>query len=161
MKLILIAALNTKRVIGLDGRLPWHLSDDLKRFKQLTTGHTVLMGRKTYESIGKPLANRRNVVLSSKELPGVETYPSLDAALAALRNEEKVFVIGGGQLYSQTLKHADELLLTLVDNALDGDTLFPPYEKLLSTRFVQFNEEKGEGYVFKYYKRITHDAQTR
>ena len=131
MKLILIAAVNAKRVIGVDGRLPWHISDDLKRFKLLTTGHTVLMGRKTFESIGRPLPNRRNAVLSSHPLSGVETFASLDSALEALKGEEKVFVIGGGQLYAQTLECADELLLTIVENECDGDTFFPPDEEFL------------------------------
>ena len=85
MKLVLIAALTRRRVIGAGGRIPWHLSEDLKRFKRGTTGHTVLMGRKTFESIGKLLPNRRNVVLSSRPVPGVETYASLDEALASLK----------------------------------------------------------------------------
>ena len=106
MKLVLIAALTRRRVIGAGGRIPWHLSEDLKRFKRGTTGHTVLMGRKTFESIGKLLPNRRNVVLSSRPVPGVETYASLDEALASLKDESQVFVIGGGTLYAQTLERA-------------------------------------------------------
>lgn len=151
MKLIIIAAVNKKRVIGLNGAMPWHLSEDLKRFKRLTTGHTVLMGRKTYESIGRPLVNRRNVILTAGTIPGVETYASLDAALEALQAEEKVFVIGGGTLYAQTLPMADELCLTHVDNETEGDVFFPPYEDLVNDSFTLLSEEKHEGFVFRDY----------
>jgi dihydrofolate reductase len=161
MKLIIIAAVNAKRVIGIDGRMPWHISGDLKRFKTLTTGHTVLMGRKTFESLGKPLSNRRNVVLTSRPIDGVETFTTLDAALDALKNEEKVFIIGGGQLYAQTIARADELLLTIAENDADGDTFFPPYEDLLAAHFTLVLDEQHEGYAFKDYQRISTDAQTR
>lgn len=151
MKLIIIAALNKNRVIGNNGKLLWHLSEDLKRFKRLTLGHTVLMGRKTYESMGKPLVDRRNVVLTSKSLTGVETYPGIGIALDALKEEEKVFIIGGGEIYEQFLERADELHLTIVDNDLDGDTYFPEYEHLIGPRFTLVNEEKQGGFVFRDY----------
>jgi dihydrofolate reductase len=151
MKLIIIAALNKKRVIGNNGKLPWHISEDLKRFKKLTVGHTVLMGRKTFESMGKPLPDRRNVVLASKKIPGVETYSTIAAALAALKKEEKIFVIGGGKVFEQFLDRVDELRLTLVDIGVDGDTFFPSYEHLIGTRFMLVNEEKHEGYMFRDY----------
>jgi dihydrofolate reductase len=151
MKLIIIAALNRKRVIGNNGKLPWHISEDLKRFKRLTVGHTVLMGRKTFESMGKPLSDRRNVVLTSKTIPGVETYSTITAALIALKGVEKTFVIGGGKIFEQFLDRADELHLTLVDVDVDGDTFFPPYEHLIGTRFVLVSEEKHEGYTFRDY----------
>ena len=151
MKLIIIAALNKKRVIGKDGRLPWHISEDLKRFKRLTLGHTVLMGRKTYESMGKPLVDRRNVVLTSKNISGVETYSSIGTALDALKEEENVFVIGGGEIFGQFLDHADELRLTFVDNDMDGDVLFPSYEHLIGSRFSLVNEEQHDGFVFRDY----------
>ncbi len=151
MKLIIIAALNKKRVIGHNGKLPWHISEDLKRFKKLTVGHTVLMGRKTFESMGKPLPDRRNVVLASKEIPGVETYPTITAALGVLRDQEKIFVIGGGKIFEQFLDMADELHLTLVDIEVDGDTFFPSYEHLIGTHFMLVNEEKHEGYTFQDY----------
>jgi len=90
VKLIIIAALSRNRVIGKDGKIPWHISEDLKRFKRITTGHTVLMGRKSFESMGKPLANRRNIVLTSKEIRGVETYKKLEEALKGLKNRNKL-----------------------------------------------------------------------
>jgi dihydrofolate reductase len=151
MKLIIIAAVNPKRVIGKNGALPWHISEDMKRFKLLTTGHTVLMGRKTFESIGRVLPKRRNVVLSSRPIPDVETYASLEAALGSLHEEEKVFVIGGGELYAQTLPIADEVCLTLVDDDTDGDVFFPPYEDVLNRQFTLRFEERHEGFVFKDY----------
>ena len=154
MKLAVIVAVAHNRVIGRGGKLPWHISEDLKRFKRLTTGHTVLMGRKTFESIGRPLPNRRNVVISSTPQPGVETYRTIPEALKALQGEEKVFVIGGGQLYACLLDSADELYLTLVDQDIEGDTIFPHYEQLLGTHFREVERERHEGYTFVDYLRI-------
>ncbi len=154
MILAIIAAIGKNRVIGKDGKLPWHISEDLKRVKRLTTGHTVLMGRKTFESLGKPLPDRRNVVVSSKEIPGVETYPSVADALNALADREKVFVFGGERMYAQLLQRADELYLTLVDEEIDGDAFFPPYEHLLNSTFKFVNEELHDGYKFVEYCRV-------
>lgn len=154
MKLAIIAAIAKNRVIGDNGRLPWHLSEDLKRFKRLTVGHTVLMGRKTYESIGKPLVNRRNVVVSSQVIPGVECYRSVDAALTALKDVDRVFVIGGGQLYKALLSKADILHLTLLDQSVTGDTLFPPYDHLIGTVFTETSREQRDGFAFVDYIRV-------
>lgn len=153
MKLVIIAVLGRNRVIGKDGKLPWYISEDLKRFKRLTTGHTVLMGRKTFESLGKPLPNRRNVVLTSQEISGVETYPTLAQALQVLDDQEKVFVIGGGEIFAQLLDHADEMHLTLVDQHVEGDTYFPPYEHLIGTRFKLVSREGHGGFEFEDYQR--------
>ena len=148
MKLALIVAVARNRVIGKEGKMPWHISEDLKRFKRLTTGHAVLMGRKTFESIGRPLPNRRNVVISATPQAGVETYRTIPEALKALKDQEKVFVIGGGQLYACLLDSADELYLTLVDRDVEGDTFFPPYEHLRGTRFREVAKEEHEGFTF-------------
>lgn len=142
------------RVIGRDGGIPWHLSDDLKRFKRLTTGHAVLMGRKTYESLGKPLANRRNVVITSRTIPGVECFPSIDAALDALKDQDTVFVIGGGQIYTQLLPRADYLYLTLVKLHEHGDTCFPEYESLLMSYTLVHREEHEEFVFLDYARRV-------
>jgi dihydrofolate reductase len=155
VKLSLIAAISRNRVIGKDGKLPWHISEDLKRFRRLTTGHTVLMGRKTFESLGRPLPNRRNVVLTSHSIAGIETFASLSEALEALKNEERVFIIGGGQIYAQLLEQADELYLTLVERDAPGDTLFPPYEHLITTRFRAVHREEHDGFTFVDYVRLT------
>jgi dihydrofolate reductase len=153
MKLIIIAALNNNRVIGRNGKIPWHIPEDLQRFKSLTMGHVVLMGRKTYESIGKVLPGRRNVVVTSQNLPEVEHYHSLAEALTALAREEKVFVIGGGEIFRQTIGRADELLLTFVESDDEGDTLFPEDADTLLQKFDLVTEERTGGYSFQHYIR--------
>lgn len=153
MTLAIIAAIAKNRVIGAGGKLPWHISDDLKRFKRLTTGHAVLMGRKTYQSIGRPLVNRRNVVVSSSRIDGVECYNSVEAALEALKDQEMVFVIGGAQLYARLLPMAGLVYLTLIEHAVDGDTVFPPYEELLRSSFKETRREQHDGFVFVDYRR--------
>ncbi len=154
VKLIIIAALSRNHVIGQEGKVPWHISEDLKRFKRLTTGHTVLMGRKTFESLGKALTDRKNVVLTSKKISGVETYATLAEVLQALENEEKVFVIGGGELFTQLIDQADALYLTLVDREVEGDAFFPPYEHLIGTRYKLVAREEHPEYVFEDYVRM-------
>lgn len=153
MKLAIIAAVARNRVIGKEGRLPWHLPDDLKRFKRLTTGHAVLMGRKTWESLRKPLSGRRNVVVSSAAVHGVEWHANVAEALAALAGEGRVFVIGGGALYTQLLERADELYLTLVYRTVEGDVSFPPYEHLLGTMFIETSRESHGDFDFVDYVR--------
>ncbi len=151
MKIIFIAALNNKRVIGSKGKIPWHISEDLKRFKRLTKGHTIVMGRKSFESLGQPLPDRRNVVITSHPIPHVESYTSPEAALEALKSEEVVFVIGGGTIFKQLLDRADELRLTLVDNDVEGDAYFPPYTHLIGKRFKLLNEEVHDGFRYQDY----------
>lgn len=160
-EIIILAAIAEKnRVIGKDGKLPWYISEDLKRFKRLTTGYPVLMGRKTFESIverlGKPLPQRRNIVLSSKSFahyPGVETYPAIESALAAIKSEKKIFVVGGERVFKETLQMADALELTIVEGEYEGDAFFPEYEEIITKQFQIFNKEKKEGYRFESYKR--------
>jgi len=154
VKILMIAALDRNRVIGRDGKLPWHISEDLKRFKRLTKGHVVLMGRKTYESLGKPLPDRRNVVVSSRAIPDVESYRSLAEALRALKDENTVFIIGGGEVFRQALPIVDGLHLTIVDGEHEGDTFFPEYEHLIGTTFVITGKEDHEGYSFVDYMRL-------
>ncbi len=150
----MIAAVARNGGIGFAGQLPWHLPEDLRRFKQLTTGHTVLMGRKTYESLGRPLPHRRNVVISSGPVSGVESYRSVQEGLAALAGEEQVFVIGGAQLYAQLLSRCDELYLTLVDRDIQADVFFPPYQQQLDAAFRLVSREEREGFTFVHYRRI-------
>ena len=136
-RISLIAAISEKnRAIGLNNQLLWHLPNDLKRFKQLTLNHTVIMGYKTYLSIGRPLPKRTNIVLSEKMVPGIEGIllcQSLHEALAKARSIESVkpdgeiFIIGGGQVYRQTIDLADRLYLTVIKSERDGDTFFPDY----------------------------------
>ncbi len=153
MKLVIIAAIARNRVIGKNGKLPWHIPEDLARFKQLTTGHTVIMGRRTFDSLDNPLPNRINIVITSKVINGVKSYPSLDFALQALKNEKRVFAIGGGRVFADALPYADELRLTLVDREVDGDTYFPPYQEFLYTHFQLIQEELHAGFSFLDYVR--------
>jgi len=159
VKLAIIAAVARNRTIGKDGRLPWHIPEDLRRFKRLTTGHAVLMGRKTFASLGRPLPNRRNVVVTATPIPGIETYTSIDDALRALSNEELVYAIGGERVFAAVLDRADELQLTLVDRAVEGDAFFPPYEHLLGRDFTQTESEEHEGFSFITYVRKTRESR--
>jgi dihydrofolate reductase len=127
-----IAAMSLNRVIGAGNRIPWHLPEDFKWFKKTTTGHVIVMGRKTYESIGKPLPNRTTIVLtrSSIPMPGVMTISNLrqlDPADPVLAGRQ-VFICGGAQLYEQALPLCSDLYLTLVQRIVEGDIYFPPFE---------------------------------
>ncbi len=130
----MIAAMTDERVIGLDNDMPWHLPDDLRHFKAKTTGKPVIMGRKTFESIGsRPLPNRPNIVISRNaelQLDGVAVFSSVDEALQSLGDVEEAIIMGGGQLYAQMLPRADRLYLTLIHAQIDGDTHFPDWQAL-------------------------------
>lgn len=128
----LVAAVSENRVIGRAGGLPWHLPDDLQHFKRLTVDHTVIMGRKTYAEMKRPLANRRNVVISQNpdfHPHGVTVVPSLEEALALGATEREVFVIGGGEIFRQAMPRADRLYLTVVQAQIEGDTWFPEFDR--------------------------------
>lgn len=130
-RVVLVAAMARNRVIGVDGRMPWHLPADLAHFKKITLGHPVIMGRTTFDSIGRALPGRRNIVLSRTrtEAPaGTEMAASIDQALEMVRAERQVMVIGGGELYRRALARASAMELTLVDAAPDGDTRFPEWD---------------------------------
>lgn len=142
MRIIIIAAMTKDRVIGKDGGVPWHEPEDLRHFKRTTTGHAVIMGRKTFESIGRALPDRRNIIITSNpayRLPesstadsqsSIVTVGSLDEALELCRrrNEEKAFIVGGGQIYGQAMGIADEMILTHIDgDDISGDTYFPTW----------------------------------
>jgi len=134
-----IAAMARNRVIGRAGAIPWRISDELRWFKQTTTGHSVLMGRKTFESLGRPLPNRRNLVATrgpAIDVPGVVTVRDLVAFAPADYAEPgtDVFVIGGAEIYAQLLPRCDELLLTVLPREVEGDTVFPPFEPLFEFR---------------------------
>lgn len=121
-----IVAMAENRVIGKDGGIPWHYPEDLRYFKKTTLGHAVVMGRKTFESIGKPLPGRTNYVVSATaDFPGVEMLRSVRDVPRTLPDGRDVFVIGGAGLYESLLPECDRLLLTLVKKSVDGDTFFP------------------------------------
>lgn len=134
MRVTIVVAMATNRVIGRDGRLPWRLPSDLARFKALTMGHTLVMGRRTWDSIGKALPGRRSIVVSRRGAvaapPEVVVVPSLEGALACARiaGENEAFVVGGASLYAEALALAHRAIVTLVDAEVEGDVQFPPVE---------------------------------
>ena len=128
MQVSLIVAASANNVIGVRGELPWHLPDDLKRFKQLTTGKPVVMGRLTYESIGRALPDRQNIVISRNErfsAPGCDVITSIDAALSVAKNAEELMVIGGERIYRAFLPLAKRIYMTRVHADIEGDAFFP------------------------------------
>lgn len=128
----LIVAMDLKRTIGVDNQLPWHLPADLQYFKKVTSGHTIVMGRRTYESIGKPLPNRKNLILSTQSdffAPGCEVYPSIPELMKTVDPDEELFVIGGAGIFQAFLPIADRLYITLIDHVFAGDTFFPEIEE--------------------------------
>ena len=140
MKLSLIVAMSENRVIGKDGKLPWHLSDDLKRFKRLTMGHPIIMGRKTHESIGRVLGGRDNIILTRSadyEVAGAHVCASVEEALDVC-GERDAFVIGGESIYRLFLDRADRIYMTRVHQAFEGDAFFPSWDE---TRFKEIERD--------------------
>ncbi len=132
MNLTLIAAMAENRVIGKDNDLIWHLPDDLKHFKELTKGHHVIMGRRTYESMGKPLPHRTNIVITRQadfKAPGCIIVHTLKEAIQKAEGDSQPFIIGGGKIYEQSMEMADTIELTIVKHEFDGDTYFPAMEE--------------------------------
>ncbi|SDY56844.1 dihydrofolate reductase [Nitrosomonas sp. Nm33] len=133
-RLSILAAMATNRVIGRNNALPWHLSADLKRFKALTMGQIIIMGRKTYESIGRPLPGRINIIISRQPeflIPNAIVTCSIEEALAACMpyQDREIFIIGGADLYQQTLAHCQRLYLTEVQQDFEGDAFFPEFDR--------------------------------
>jgi dihydrofolate reductase len=159
--LSIIVAMSEDRVIGRNGKLPWHLPIDLKHFKSLTMGHAIIMGRKTFESIGKPLPGRTTIVLSrGNEIknPEVLTARSIGEAVDLAPGDAEVFVIGGSEVFREALERADRIYLTLVHTTVpDGDAFFPEFNErdwhLVSEREVSANAENAHGMTFRVYER--------
>ena len=131
-RIYIVAAVASNGTIGARGRLPWHLPGDLKHFKSLTLGHPVIMGRRTWESLGRPLPGRENIVVTRKagyEAPGAAVASSLDAALALCAGEAVAFVIGGSELYAAAVPIAAGLVLTEIHRDYEGDARFPEYDR--------------------------------
>jgi dihydrofolate reductase len=159
-----IVAAAENGVIGRAGALPWHLSEDLKRFKRLTTGHPVVMGRKTWESIGRALPGRRNLVVSRTPgyaAAGADVFGSLDEALAACAGEDEIFVIGGAMLYAEALSRADRLYLTRVHATVEGDVTFPEIDPagwtLVSEERHEADARHEHAFSFLVYERAGRD----
>ncbi len=131
-KIYLVAAVAANGVIGVNGQLPWHLPEDLQHFKRLTMGHPIIMGRRTWESLKKPLPGRENIVVTSNrdyEAPGASVATSLESALALCAGEPVAFVIGGHQLFKDSMPIADGLVMTEIEKDYAGDTYFPEYDR--------------------------------
>jgi dihydrofolate reductase len=159
-RLNLIVAHDAQRGIGIDNTLPWRLPEDLAHFKRLTSGHPVIMGRKTFDSIGRPLPNRRNIVVTRNAAwlhDGVEAADSLGAALALARayaGDGPVFVIGGAQIFAEALPLADVLEITVIDQTFNCDTFFPALDAAVWTetaRAAYHSDANGFDYAFLTY----------
>ena len=158
-EIIIIAAVARNGVIGKDGKMPWDLDlkEDLERFKKLTLNHTIIMGRKTFESLPfRPLKNRKNIVITSHAIEGydgkIEKFKSLkDAIEHAKKTDDKIFLIGGVSIYKEGLNYADTLELTEIKKDYDGDTSFPKFDK---HEWKLVKSEEKEEYSFNQYKRV-------
>jgi len=155
MTISIIVAVAENGVIGYDNHLLWHISEDLKRFKSLTIGHHIIMGRKTYDSVGKPLPGRINIVISRQQNYSVEgclVAKSLEDALEIAKQDNEVFIIGGGEIYKQSLSLSDKIYLTRVHAGFAGDTFFPELNlSEWTTESVQKGKpanDDGFGYTF-------------
>ncbi len=163
MKITLIAAVAENRVIGRDGGLPWRLPEDLRRFKQRTQGHVVIMGRRTFESLAAPLPNRPAIVVSrSRDLDTGEATlaNSLDEALdiARGRGEDEVFILGGSEIYAMALPLADRLVLTVVHAEIEGDTYFPEFDlaawTITEDQRHEVDDRHEHPFSFRCYERV-------
>lgn len=157
--LIAIVALDDRRGIGISNALPWRLKEDLAHFKRTTLGHPVIMGRKTFDSIGKPLPNRRNIVITRNagwRHDGVEAVTSVDDALALI-GDMQAYVIGGAQIFAETLPYTERLVVTEIGKTFDCDTFFPPIDPQQwreVAREEHHSAEQGFDYAFVTYQRI-------
>ena len=131
MLISLIVAMSQNRIIGKDNQLPWHLPNDLKHFKKITLGKPIIMGRKTYDSIGRPLPDRQNLVISRSKvaIPGCDVVHTLEQSLVLTRDHEEVMIIGGAQVFEQVLPLAHRMYLTFIDAEFEGDVFFPEWNE--------------------------------
>ncbi|MCJ7740425.1 dihydrofolate reductase [Candidatus Microgenomates bacterium] len=159
-KISIIAAIGSNRELGLKNKLLWHIPEDMERFKQITLGHPVIMGRTTYESIGKPLLGRTNIIVTrdnNYKAVGCLIAHSLEEAIEIAKEMpavakamagKKIFIIGGGQIYGQGIKYADKLYLTIVKGKFEADTYFPDYSQFKKIIFQKEGKDKNYGYTF-------------
>ncbi|MCL1074247.1 dihydrofolate reductase [Shewanella dokdonensis] len=157
MRIALIAAMANNRVIGKDNQMPWHLPEDLRHFKQVTMGKPIIMGRRTYESIGRPLPGRQNIVItrnSALTIPHVTTANSLTEAFDKADVCDELMIIGGGQLYAEALPYADVLYLTQISLDVDGDTWFPFWDDGSWHKFSEDFGVSANGLEFHFLKYI-------
>lgn len=148
----IIVAVAKNGVIGDKNSLLWHISEDLRFFKRTTSGHPVIMGRKTYESLGRPLPNRTNVVISrtADSIEGCSVARSLEEAIGMFSSDEEIFIIGGAQIYALALEVADRFYLTRVDHEYEGDTSFPAWDESAWQLLSREEHERGEKYPYPF-----------
>ena len=157
-ELTIVVAIDAQRGIGVDNKLPWHLPEDLAHFKRLTSGHPIIMGRKTFDSIGRALPNRRNIVVTRNaewRHDGVEAVTSLEAAIA-LVGENPAFIIGGAQIFNDALTLTDRMVITEIDHTFACDTFFPPLDTSVwheSAREQQHSDAQGFDFAYVTYER--------
>ncbi|MCS6820327.1 MAG: dihydrofolate reductase [Microscillaceae bacterium] len=163
MRISIVVAMTLNRCIGKNGTLPWHLPNDLKYFKQLTTGHCIIMGRKTFEAIGKVLPQRINIVVSQQpdyQIENAFVVPTLEKAFstAQAQQESECFVIGGGQIYAQALAQAHTIYLTLIKTEVAGDTFFPEFSlsewQLVANQSFEIDAKHPWAYEFQVWERV-------
>lgn len=156
-QLTLVVAVDANNGIGINNQLPWHLPEDLAHFKRTTSGHPIIMGRKTFDSIGRPLPNRRNIVITRNAAwkhDGVEAVTSI-AAAKALVGDAPAFIIGGGQIFADTLAEADRLIVTHIDKTFDCDAFFPAIDPALWKEVArEQHHSDANGFDFSY---VTYD----
>ena len=155
MRLSIVVAMDDNRLIGSKNQLPWHLPADLAYFKKLTTGKSILMGRKTYDSIGRPLPNRRNIVITRNaniSIPGCEVVSSIDHALELTKEDPEVMVIGGASLCEQLLPKINRLYITKIDGEFEGDVFFPKYDDFdwLEVSCESHPKDNSNAYSYKF-----------
>lgn len=160
--LSLIVAMTENGVIGRGGDMPWRMSDDLRRFKRITLGHHIVMGRKTYDSIGRPLPGRTSIVISRQATyadPQVRAARSLDEALQLASGDHEVFITGGSQIFAMALPHVDRMYLTRIHCELDGDTHFPDVDwsrwRLIEQQTHRADDRNQYDYSFQTYERVS------
>lgn len=150
---IVVAIAEKNRAIGKDNKLPWHIPEDLKRFKEITTGHPIIMGRRTYESIGRPLPNRTNIIVTKNKDFRAENCVVVNSLEEAIKkaseiDQEEIYIIGGGEIFKQALPYTDKLYLTLVQGDIEGDVFFPEYSEFNKTISQSSHESNGYSYTF-------------
>jgi dihydrofolate reductase len=162
MKMSIIAAIADNGIIGKNNKLIWHLPADLKHFRELTMGKPIIMGRKTFEAIGKPLPGRRNIVISQDPLrscPNCDFYISFEAALNAVKDANEIMIIGGADIYKLALPFAQKMYLTLVHHNFDGDTYFPEWNKNeweeIARQYFPADEQNNYAYSYVVLQRTT------
>jgi dihydrofolate reductase len=152
MIVTIVVAIAENYAIGKNNQLLWHMPADLKHFKQITSGHTVIMGRRTYDSVGKPLPNRRNIIITRQDIsiPGCEVVKSVDEALELCAGEEEVFIVGGAEIYKLAMDQTDRIYLTIIHHSFDADTVFPEIDYMQWKETAREDHQPDEKHKYSY-----------